>query len=83
MNKKFQIKKILIPYDFSATAELALEHAVFMAKLHKADIVLVHVIESFSFTSAISAAFGKTQSDWLKNALLFSKSLRRMKNYNR
>ncbi len=64
MNKKFQIKKILIPYDFSATAELALEHAVFMAKLHKADIVLVHVIESFSFTSAISAAFGKTQSEF-------------------
>jgi nucleotide-binding universal stress UspA family protein len=64
MGKKFQIKKILIPYDFSETADLALEHAVFMAKLHKAEIVLVHVIESFSFTSAISSAFGKSQSEF-------------------
>ena len=64
MSKKFQIRKILIPYDFSDTAELALEHAVFMAKLHKAEIILVHVIESYSFTSAISSAFGKSQSEF-------------------
>ena len=49
MSKRFHIKRILIPYDFSETADLALEHAVFMAKLHKADIVIAHVIESFSF----------------------------------
>ncbi len=71
MAKKFHIKKILIPYDFSETAEIAVEHAVFMAKLHKADIVLVHVIESFSFTSAISSAFGKSQSEF-ENKLEFS-----------
>jgi nucleotide-binding universal stress UspA family protein len=64
MSKKFQIKKILIPYDFSETADLALEHTVFMAKLHKAEIILVHIIESFSFTSAISSAFGKSQSEF-------------------
>jgi nucleotide-binding universal stress UspA family protein len=64
MSKKFQIKKILIPFDFSETAELALEHAVFMAKLHKADILLLHVVESFSFASAISSAFGKSQSEF-------------------
>lgn len=64
MNKKFQIKRILIPFDFSETAELALEHAVFMAKLHKADILLLHVVESFSFASAISSAFGKSQSEF-------------------
>ena len=64
MGRKFQIKKILIPYDFSETADLAIEHAVFMAKLHKAEIVLVHVIESYSFTTAISSAFGKSQSEF-------------------
>ncbi|HNQ60967.1 MAG TPA: universal stress protein [Bacteroidia bacterium] len=64
MNKKFVIKKILIPFDFSETAELALEHAVFMAKLHRADIYLLHVIESYSFTSAISQAFGKSQTEF-------------------
>ncbi len=64
MNKKFQIRKILIPYDFSETAELALEHSVFMAKLYKAELILLHVIESYSFTSAITQAFGKSQSEF-------------------
>ena len=55
--KKFQIQRILIPVDFSETALLALEHAVFMAKLNKAEITLLHVIESITFTSAITDSF--------------------------
>ena len=51
----FEIKRILIPYDFSETAKLSLEHAVFMAKLLKADIYLLHILESVSFTSAFIA----------------------------
>lgn len=39
------IKKILIPIDFSETSMIAIEHGAFMAKLYKADVVLVHVIE--------------------------------------
>ena len=54
--KPFEIRKILIPYDFSETASLSLEHAVFMAKLLKADIVLLHIVETVSFTSAIGHA---------------------------
>jgi len=57
-NQLFEIKRILIPYDFSETAALSLEHAVFMAKLLKADIYLLHILESVSFTSALGAAFG-------------------------
>ena len=53
MQKDFQIKKILIPYDFSETADLSLEHAVFMAKLLKAEITLLHIVETLTFTSAI------------------------------
>jgi len=64
MSKKFQIQRILIPFDFSETAELALEHATFMAKLHKAEIHLLHVIESYSFTTAISNAFSKSQTEY-------------------
>ena len=64
MSKRFHIKKILVPFDFSETADLALEHASFMAKLHKAELILVHVIESYSFTSAITSAFGKSQSEF-------------------
>ena len=57
-NQLFEIKRILIPYDFSETAALSLEHAVFMAKVLKADIYLLHILESVSFTSAFGAAFG-------------------------
>ncbi len=57
---KTDIEKILIPYDFSETAGLALEHAVFMAKFYKAEITLLHVIEAPSFTAAIASAFTKS-----------------------
>jgi nucleotide-binding universal stress UspA family protein len=43
--KTFQVKRILIPTDFSKTSLLALEHAAFMARLFKADIYLFHALE--------------------------------------
>lgn len=43
--KKFEIRKIVTPIDFSETAMLAIEHAGHMANLFKAEIVLVHVQE--------------------------------------
>jgi nucleotide-binding universal stress UspA family protein len=43
--KSLQIKKILVPVDFSETGLLALEHATFMARLHKADLFLFHTLE--------------------------------------
>jgi nucleotide-binding universal stress UspA family protein len=43
--KKFNIKKILIPLDFSETSLLALEHGAHMASLFKADILLLHVVK--------------------------------------
>jgi nucleotide-binding universal stress UspA family protein len=42
--KSFNVKKILIPLDFSETALLALEHGTNMASLFNADIILLHVI---------------------------------------
>ncbi|MDP1803309.1 MAG: universal stress protein [Bacteroidota bacterium] len=39
------IKRILIPTDFSKTGLLAVKHAAFMAKLTKAHLILLHVIE--------------------------------------
>ncbi|MBK8847971.1 MAG: universal stress protein [Bacteroidetes bacterium] len=58
MNKaQFEINRILIPYDFSETAALALEHGIFMAKFLRAEVKLLHIIETVSFTSAISHAF--------------------------
>lgn len=43
--KNFNLKKILIPLDFSETALLALEHGAHMASLFKADIILLHVLK--------------------------------------
>ena len=43
--KPFKIEKILIPIDFSETSMLAMEHASFTAKLFKAELVLLHVVE--------------------------------------
>jgi nucleotide-binding universal stress UspA family protein len=49
--KPFHIQKILIPIDFSETSMLALDHAVHMAGLFNAGIVLAHVIEIAAFAS--------------------------------
>ena len=43
--KAFEVKSILIPIDFSETSMLAIEHAAFMAKLFKADVALLHIME--------------------------------------
>jgi nucleotide-binding universal stress UspA family protein len=60
------IRKIVIPYDFSETAALALEHGVFMARFYRAEIILIHVVESRSFTSSITSAFTKSDDDEVK-----------------
>jgi nucleotide-binding universal stress UspA family protein len=51
--KGLQIKKILVPTDFSETGLLALEHATFMASLFKAQLYLLHVIEAFEYMNNI------------------------------
>lgn len=63
-SKRFLIRKILVAYDFSEAADAALKHAVVMARRYTAEIHLLHVIESFSLTSAISHAFSKSQKEF-------------------
>jgi len=48
----FEIKKILIPVDFSGTGEKVLEQAAFMSKITNAQITLVHAIDEASGRSA-------------------------------
>lgn len=43
--KSPQLKRILVPIDFSPVSLVALEQAVFVARLFKADLYIVHVIE--------------------------------------
>jgi nucleotide-binding universal stress UspA family protein len=47
--RNLAIKRILIPTDFSDTANLALEHAVRMARLLDSEITLLHVVSTFAF----------------------------------
>lgn len=54
MNRTFEVNKILIPIDFSETSQLALDHAVYMAELFGAEIIFLHVFETFSYQMEIS-----------------------------
>jgi len=47
--KTFEIKRILVPTDFSETGMLAIEHAAYLARLNKAHLYLLHVVESFEY----------------------------------
>lgn len=44
--KTFNIKKILVPVDFSETSMEALNHAVYLAKLTKASVTMINVTET-------------------------------------
>lgn len=49
----FKIKKIMVPYDFSANADKAISHAAFIAAMVKADLYLVHVINKSELVDII------------------------------
>jgi len=57
--KKFNIKKILVPTDFSETAANALRQAIFVAKSKNASIKLLHVIHQVYITgSELTVPYG-------------------------
>lgn len=45
----FNVRKILVPIDFSKTSLMALDYATSMAKLYKASVILLHVFEDFVY----------------------------------
>jgi len=49
-----QIKKILFPADFSRCANQAFSHAIYLAKKHRAELHIMHVITSFEAYPYIS-----------------------------
>src|ERR1043165_9114546 len=49
----FKVKRIMLPYDFSANADKALGHAAFMTSLLKADLYIVHVINKTELVDII------------------------------
>ncbi|MEX1187765.1 MAG: universal stress protein [Bacteroidia bacterium] len=64
------IKRILIPTDFSETADLALQHAVNMASLVDAQITLIHVVSTFAFRVNLPELdFDEAQNNKLSGAV--------------
>lgn len=57
MQKDLNIKRILIPFDFSETSALSLDHAIHFARTAKAELFLLHIVESATFPASISHAF--------------------------
>lgn len=55
------IKKILVPIDFSDTSMSALNYAAFIARKVQAEITLLHIIESYEFNAVIKS--NKAMSD--------------------
>jgi nucleotide-binding universal stress UspA family protein len=49
----FKVKKIMVPYDFSANANKAISHAAFIASLQKADLYIAHIINKSELVDII------------------------------
>lgn len=53
---KLSIKKILVPVDFSDISLNALDYAATIARVSGAEIILLHVVESYSFNTKMKQA---------------------------
>lgn len=60
MESEFKVSKIAVPVDFSQTSYVALDHAVDVAKRFKADLMLIHVLETGAY-QGIFAPSKKTE----------------------
>lgn len=67
MFKDFEIKIIAVPTDFSETANVAIDHAVDIAKRFGSDIFLIHVLETGAYQGIFSPS-KKTEYVELENA---------------
>lgn len=65
--KKFDIKKILVPTDFSVSAKIATDQAVDMARKSNSEVILLHVIEKQSFVSTVGDFILGRKSDSSKS----------------
>lgn len=67
MFSEFQINRIAVPTDFSESANVAIDHAVDIAKHFNADIFLIHVLETGAY-QGIFAPSKKTEYDEMEQA---------------
>ena len=75
---KFNLKKILVPTDFSPHSLSALHYAAAMAKHSDAEVILLHVLENYSENTALSQVINVTEA--IKKAV--TNKLTEIKNNN-
>lgn len=61
MNRSFQVKKLLVPYDYSESAAIGLEHAIIFAKSFNAEIFLLHILEASTFQNSLTSIFSSVE----------------------
>lgn len=69
MIREFKVGRILVPTDFSETANLAINHAIDLARRFEAEISLVHVLETGAYQGIFSPS-RKTEYNELEEAQL-------------
>ena len=61
MNRSFHVSKLLVPYDYSESAAIGLEHAVIFAKSFNAEIFLLHISEASTFQNSLTHLFSSVE----------------------
>lgn len=61
MNRSFHVSKLLVPYDYSDSAALGLEHAIIFAKSFNAEIFLLHILEASTFQNSLTHLFSSVE----------------------
>ena len=61
MNRSFHVTKLLVPYDYSESAAIGLEHAVIFAKSFGAEIFLLHILEASTFQNSLTHLFSSVE----------------------
>ncbi|MBI1289116.1 MAG: hypothetical protein GC178_16235 [Flavobacteriales bacterium] len=69
METEFKISKIAVPVDFSDTSNVAVNHAIDIAKRFEAELILIHVLEEGAY-QGIFAPSKKTEYGELESAQL-------------
>ena len=68
MAAKTHYERILVPYDFSDTAKLALEHTTSLVRQLKVDVILLHIVESPSIASSFKNVFKSEEKKFHEHA---------------
>lgn len=68
MSAKDHYERILIPFDFSDTAKLALDHATTLVSQLKVDVILLHIVETPSIASSFKNVFKSEEKKFHEHA---------------